>query len=120
MRVKSKCKNENKKKNTQSAQSAWSARSAVCSLHGLRFGVTLVTGGRKEFCTDEIQILQRCRSSHALFWSAILSLLLIILNSKQIFFKRLSYCSLPRCKGYLTFLFYVAVLYFTIQSDDRY
>ena len=42
MQVKSKCKNKNKKKkSTQSAQSAWSAQSAVCSLHGLRFGVTV-------------------------------------------------------------------------------
>ena len=43
MRVKSECKNKEKKKRTQSArsaQSAQSARSAVCSLHGLRFGVT--------------------------------------------------------------------------------
>ena len=59
MRVKSKYKNENKKRKVlslqslhglqsvvcslhglQSAKSAWSARSALCSLHGLRFGVT--------------------------------------------------------------------------------
>ena len=37
MRVKSECKNKDKKESTQSARSA---RSAVCSLHDLRFGVT--------------------------------------------------------------------------------
>ena len=29
------------KNNTQSAQSAWSAQYAVCSLHGLRFNMTV-------------------------------------------------------------------------------
>ena len=39
MRVQRKYNTENKKKSTQSVRSAQSARSAVCSLHGLPFGV---------------------------------------------------------------------------------
>ena len=38
-----KCKNKNKKKGTKSLRSVQSASSLVCSLHGLRFGMTELT-----------------------------------------------------------------------------
>ena len=53
MRVKSECKNKDKKKSTQSARSA---RSAVCSLHGLRFGVTATTVGLKSYKSISIAL----------------------------------------------------------------
>ena len=53
MPVKSKCKNKNKNKSNQSAWSPYSARSAVCSLHDLPFGVTGSMKGRSSIYNEK-------------------------------------------------------------------
>ena len=109
MQVKSKCKSENKKKSTQSAQSA---ACMVCSLHGLLFGVTQVEGGSPQNADHaDCRPRRLCRlSAFFLILAFAFTFDLHIFGSgHKLVFNYILECLFMQMPRYLTLAWYVTV-----------